>query len=353
VRPPDYWRRSGAGIDEGGKLFSPVVESAMDCTDLTRRVLLAGLAATPLAGRAAAQSDWPDRTVRVMVPYPPAGGADTTARILYAKLSEDFGQQFAIENRGGAGGTIGEAVVAKAEPDGYLILHDATAFSVNSSLYASLPFDYRKDFDPVFLVALVANILVVTPSVPVSTVADIIAFAKAAPDGINMASSGNGTLQHLLLELFRRDAGIKINQVPYRGGGEALKDVMAGQVNFFFANGSSVVALIKAGKVKAIAHTGKGRLASLPDIPAMSDTLPGFEGYDWNGVFVPHGTAAAIVRKLNAGLNAALVSPQVSARFAELNIESHQNTPEQFGAYVESQMALWSRVIKEANIRLG
>ena len=325
----------------------------MPATGLTRRALFGAVAAMPCIGSARAQSHWPERPVRVLVPYPPAGGADTTARILYAKLSGDLGEQFAIENRGGAGGTIGEEVVAKAAPDGYTILHDATAFSVNSSLYSNLPFDYRKDFDPVVLVGLVANILVVTPSVPANTVAEVIALAKATPGGIDMASSGNGTLQHLLLELFRQRTGIKINHVPYRGGGLALTDVMAGQVKFFFANGSSAVGLIKGGKVKAIAHTGKGRLASLPDIPPMSDTLPGFEGYDWNGVFVPHGTPAAIVQKLNAATNAALVSPQVSARFAELNVESHQNSPDEFHAYVEDQMALWSRVVKDANIKLG
>ena len=238
-----------------------------------------------------------------MVPYPPAGGADTTGRIVFGKLGEALGQQFVVENRGGAGGTIGEAVVAKAEPDGYTVLHDATAFSVNSALYPNLSFDYNKDFDPVALVSLVPNILVVTPSVPVKTVADVIAFAKAAPDGIDMASSGNGTLQHLSLEMFRHVTGIKISHVPYRGGGLALNDVMAGQVKFFFANGSAAVGLIKGGKVKAIAHTGKGRLNSLPDIPPVSDTLPGFEAYEWNGVFVPHGTPAPIVQKLNAGIN--------------------------------------------------
>jgi tripartite-type tricarboxylate transporter receptor subunit TctC len=320
---------------------------------LTRRALLAVTAAVPFAGRASAQETWPNRPVRVMVPYPPAGGADTTARIIYARLSEDLGQQFAIENRGGAGGTIAEAIVAKADPDGYTILHDATAFSINGSLYENLSFDYRKSFDPVFLVGLVANILIATPSLPVNTVADVIAYAKSSPDGIDMASSGNGTLQHLLLELFARTAGIRINHVPYRGGGEAIKDVMAGQVKFIFSNGSSVFPLVKAGKVKAIAETGKGRLATLPDIPPMSDTLPGFEGYDWNGVFVPHGTPAEIVRKLNARLNAALISPQVSARFAELNVESRQNTPQEFGAYIESQMQLWSRIVKDANIKLG
>jgi tripartite-type tricarboxylate transporter receptor subunit TctC len=288
-----------------------------------------------------------------MVPYPPAGGADTTARILYARLSEDLGQSFAIENRGGAGGTIGEEVIAKAAPDGYAILHDATAFSVNGSLYQKLAFDYRKDFDPVVLVGEVANVLIASPSLPVTTVADVIAYAKAQPDGIDMASSGNGTLQHLLLELFGQRAGIKINHVPYRGGGLALTDVMAGQVKFVFSNGSAVVGLIKGGKVKAIAHTGKGRLASLPDIPALSDTLPGFEGYDWNGVFVPNGTPAPIVAKLNTAVNKALVSPQVTARFAELNVATRPTTPAEFGAYVEAQMALWSKVVKDANIKLG
>jgi len=321
--------------------------------DITRRTLLAGMAAAPFAGGAAAQSAWPDRPVRVMVPYPPAGGADTTARILFTKLGADLGQQFVIENRGGAGGTIGEAMVARAPADGYTILHDATAFSVNSSLYPDLTFDYRKDFDPVFLASLVPNILVATPSVPVKTVADVVAFAKASPGGIDMASSGNGTLQHLSLEMFRHMTGIKINHVPYRGGGLALTDVMSGQVKFFFANGSSVIGLINGGQVKAIAHTGKGRLAGLPDIPPVSDTLPGFEAFEWNGVFVPHGTPPAIVQKLNAGLNEALRSPDVSARFAQLNIESRPNTPEEFRTFVQGQMELWGRVLNEANIRLG
>jgi tripartite-type tricarboxylate transporter receptor subunit TctC len=302
---------------------------------------------------AAAQTAWPGRPGRVIVPYPPAGGADTTARIIFAKVSADLGQAFAIENRGGAGGTIAEAVVAKSAPDGYTVMHDATAFSVNGSLYPNLSFDYGKDFDPVFLVSLVPNILVVTPSVEVKTVADVIAMAKASPQGIDMASSGNGTLQHLSLEMFRFRTGIKINHVPYRGGGLALTDVMSGQVKFYFANGSSVFGLINGGKVKAIAHTGKGRLATLPDIPPVSDTLPGFEAYEWNGVFVPHGTPAEIVRKLNAGLNVALRSPEVAPRFAQLNIDSRPNSPEEFGAFVQDQMKLWSGVVKEANIKLG
>ncbi|HLZ06694.1 MAG TPA: tripartite tricarboxylate transporter substrate binding protein [Bradyrhizobium sp.] len=325
----------------------------MSGSKISRRALLAGLTTAPFVRSVAAQGAWPIRSVQVMVPYPPAGGADTTARILYAKVGTLLGQQFVIENRGGAGGTIGEAVVAKAAPDGYTILHDGTAYSVNGALYPHLPFDYNGDFDPVALVSLVPNILVVTPSVPVKTMADVIAYAKAAPDGIDMASSGNGTLQHLSLEMFRFMTGTKVNHVPYRGGGPALNDVMGGQVKFFFANGSSVVGLIQGGKLKAIAHTGKGRLKSLPDIPPVSDTLPGFEAYEWNGVFVPHGTPPVAVSTLNGAINKAIGSPDVKERFEQLNIDSRPNTPDEFRAFVKDQMERWGKVVKQANIKLG
>jgi tripartite-type tricarboxylate transporter receptor subunit TctC len=258
-----------------------------------------------------------------------------------------------IENRGGAGGTIGEALVAKASPDGYSILHDATAFSVNGGLYSSLPFDYIRDFDPVALVSLVPNILVVTPSLPVKTMADVIAYAKAQPGGIDIASSGNGTLQHLSLELFRFMTGVKVTHVPYRGGGPAVNDVIAGQIKFYFANGSAVVGMIQSGQLKAIAHTGKGRLKSLPDIPPMSDTLPGFEAFEWNGVFVPHGTPQPIITALNGAINQAIVSPEVKDRFDNLNIESRPTTPQEFRAFINDQMERWGKVVKEANIKLG
>lgn len=320
---------------------------------VSRRTLLAGIAAAPFVPSASAQAAWPNRSVSVMVPYPPAGGADTTARILYAKVGTILGQQFVIENRGGAGGTIGEAAVAKAAPDGYTILHDASAYSVNGALYSNLPFDYNKDFDAVGLVSLVPNILVVTPSLPVNTMADVIAYAKAAPDGIDIASSGNGTLQHLSLEVFRFMTGAKVNHVPYRGGGPALNDVIAGQVKFYFANGSAVVGMIQGGQVKAIAHTGKGRLKSLPDIPPASDSLPGFEAYEWNGVFVPHGTPPAIVSSLNGAINEAIRAPDVKERFEQLNIDSRRNTPEEFRAFVKDQIERWGNVVKEANIKIG
>ncbi|MEJ0078088.1 MAG: tripartite tricarboxylate transporter substrate binding protein [Alphaproteobacteria bacterium] len=322
----------------------------------SRRSVLEGagaaIAAPFLANSAAAQS-WPSRPVRVIIPYPPGGGADTTGRIYFAKLSEVLGQQFVIDNRGGAGGTIAEAVAAKADPDGYTVLYDATAFSVNPFLYQKLSFDYGKDFQPVFLASLVPNILVVNKDVPVQTVADVIAMAKAAPDGLDFASSGNGTVQHLSLEMFRHMTGTKINHIPYRGGGPALNDVMGGQVKFFFSNGSASIGQVQAGAVKAIAHTGKGRLGTLPDLPPVSDTIPGFEAYEWNGVFVPAGTSREIVQKLNAGLNAMLKHPEVTERLDKLNIDYRENTPEEFGAFVKAEMEKWSRVVKEANIKLG
>src|ERR1700719_1682680 len=188
-----------------------------------------------------------------------SGRADTVSRILLAKLSDGLGQQFVIENRGGAGGTIGAAVAAKAERDGYTVLYDATAFSVNPSLYARLPYDTLNDFQPVFLASLVPYLLVLHPSVEAKTVEDVIAIAKAAPGGLDWASSGNGTVQHLCLEMFRLRTGVKLNHIPYRGGGPALNDVIAGQVKFFFSNGAASIGHVESGALRAIAHTGRGR----------------------------------------------------------------------------------------------
>jgi tripartite-type tricarboxylate transporter receptor subunit TctC len=322
----------------------------------TRRTVLAGAAGglSLLSGRRAfAQSDYPTKPVKVIIPYPPGGGADTVGRILFTKLGEMWGQQFVIDNRGGAGGTIAAAAAAKADPDGYTILYDATAFSVNPFLYPKLPYDSLKDFQPVFLASLVANLLVVNNSVEAKTVNDVIAIAKATPDGLPWASSGNGTVQHLAMEMFRFRTGVKLIHVPYRGGGPALNDLVSGQVKFFFSNGSSSVGLVQAGTIKAIAHTGHGRLGTLPNLPPVSDTLPGFEAYEWNGVLVPTGVSQPIIAKLNAGLNAVLKQPDIIARLKELNIEYRQNTPDDFRAFVTAEMEKWSKVIKDANIKLG
>jgi tripartite-type tricarboxylate transporter receptor subunit TctC len=324
----------------------------------TRRQIIgfaAGAAGAPFVGiaSAAAQAEYPVRPVRVIVPYPAGGGADTVSRILFARLSESFGQKFVIENRGGASGIIGASVAAKAERDGYTVLYDATAFSVNPSLYARLPYDTVNDFQPVFLASLVPNLLVVHPSVDANTVSDVIAIAKATPGGLDWASSGNGTVQHLSLEMFRLRTGVRLNHIPYRGGGPALNDLIAGQVKFYFSNGAASIGHVQSGAVRAIAHTGRGRLRTLPELPAVAETLPGFEAYEWNGVFVPAGTPAQIVAKLNAGLNAVLRRPEVIDRLNALNVEFRENAPEEFRDFVKAEMEKWGRVVREANITLG
>jgi len=326
----------------------------------TRRQMLKGAAAAagaPLlaATRTAfAQTDWPTRPIKVIVPYPPAGGADTVSRTLFQKLGEMWGgAQFVIDNRGGAGGAIGAAAVAKADSDGYTVLYDSTAHSVNPSLYPRLPYDTVKDFQAVFLAALVPNILVVNNAVAAKTVGDVIAIAKAAPGGLDWASSGNGTVQHLCLEMFRLRTGVNLNHIPYRGGGPALNDLIGGQVKFFFSNGAASIGHVQGGAIKAIAQTGRGRLGTLPDLPGVAETLAGFEAYEWNGVFFPAGTPPAIVAKLNAGLNAVLRQPDIAARLKQLNVDFRENTPDEFRAFVAAEMKKWARVIKEANIKLG
>jgi tripartite-type tricarboxylate transporter receptor subunit TctC len=210
-----------------------------------------------------------------------------------------------------------------------------------------------KDFEPIFLSALITNLLVVNKSVEAKTVADVIALAKATPGGLDWASSGNGTVQHLALEMFKHQAGIKLNHIPYRGGGPALNDLIAGQVKFYFSNAAASIGHVQSGTLKCIAHTGRGRLETLPDVPAVAETLPGFEAYEWQGVFAPSGIAPEIVARLNAGLNAVLRQPDVAARLKQLNVESRANTPEDFRAFVASEIDKWGKVVREANIKLG
>jgi tripartite-type tricarboxylate transporter receptor subunit TctC len=289
--------------------------------------------------------------VRVVVPYSTGGGADTVSRILFAKVSEDLGQPFVIENRAGGGATIGPAIVAKAPADGYTVLYHGTAHSINPALVPNLPYDTQKDFVPVFLAAQVPNLLVVYPPVQAKSVADVIAMAKAAP-GLDFASAGNGSVQHLALELFRSMAGVKLNHVPYKGGGPALNDMIGGHIKFFFSNASASTPFVKTGQLRAIAHTGRGRLASFPDLPPVSDTVAGFEAYEWNGVFLPAGTPPEVVNRLNAALNASLRSPKIMERLASLSVEARENSPADFAAFFQSELDKWGRVIREANIKL-
>lgn len=290
--------------------------------------------------------------MRVVVPYSAGGGADTVSRILFAKVAEDLGQAFVIENRAGGGGIIAPAFVAKAPADGYTILYHATAHSINPALVANLPYDTQNDFVAVFLAAQVPNLLVVYPPVPAKTVSDVIALAKSSPGGLDWASSGNGSVQHLALELFRAMTGVKLNHVPYKGGAPALNDMVGGHIKFFFSNASSSTPFVKSGQVRALAHTGRGRLAAFPELPPVSDSVPGFEAYEWNGVFVPAGTPAPVVNRLNAALNDALREPTVAERLAALSVQAKPNSPAEFAAFFKSELDKWGRVIREANIQL-
>lgn len=321
-----------------------------------RRALLGAAGAValgrPMPATAQAQP-WPQRPVRVLIPYAPGGGADTVGRILFGKLGEILGATFIIENRGGGAGTIGAAAAAQAASDGYTLLHDATALSVNPALFEGrLPYDTARAFRPVFLAGRVPNLFLVHPDVPARSVAEVVALAKAAvPRGLDVASSGNGTVQHMALEMFARAAGVTLNHIPYRGGGPALTDLIAGQVKFFFSNASASTGHVKAGRVRAVAHTGSKPIAAFPDLPAVAETLPGFEAYEWNGVLVPAGVPDAIVRRLSEGLNAAIQDRTVAERLAGLNVESAPNTPAEFAAFLAAETEKWGRLVRQAGIR--
>jgi tripartite-type tricarboxylate transporter receptor subunit TctC len=319
----------------------------------TRRGLV-GLSLAGLATPALAQPNWPERPVRVVVPYNAGGGADVIARTLFNKLALLLGQNFVIENRGGGAGIIGATVVAQAPADGYTLLHDATALSVNPSLFEGrLPFDTERAFRPVFLAGLLPNLLLCHPNAPQRTVPEVIALAKATPGGVNWASGGNGGVQHLAIEMFSRMAGVRLNHIPYRGGAASAQDVAAGNVPFSFSNAATANAPLRGGLVRAIAHTGTGPLAALPGLPAVADTLPGFEAYEWNAVFAPAGTPDAVVRRLNQGLNEALRDAEVQSRLAAVSLLSRANTPEELGAFFAAELAKWGNLVREAGIRPG
>jgi tripartite-type tricarboxylate transporter receptor subunit TctC len=319
----------------------------------TRRATLSALLATPFLGaKAMAQaSDWPNRPVRVVVPWPPGGGADTTARMIFPKLAQKLGQPFVIENRPGASGSIGAAEVARAAPDGYTLLHDATPLAINPFLLR-VSFDALNDLKAVFLPMQVPMLLVMHPSQAPKSLAEVIALAKARPGGLDWASSGNGSAQHLALELFTRAAGITVNHVPYRGGGPAMTDVVAGQVGYFFGNSNVALPFVRGERIRAVAHTGRGRIAAFPDLPAIGDTLAGYEAYEWNCILAPARTPAAIIEKLNSALNEVAQDPEVVARYTQLAMVVQPNSAAQAEAFLRSETEKFGRVIREANIKL-
>ena len=304
-----------------------------------------------LTPAAFAQGSFPAKPITLIVTYPPGGGADAMARLIAPKLGEALGQPVTVENKPGASGQIGAAAVAKATPDGYTLMLDASSFAVNPALYPRLPYDSLKAFKPIGVIALFPNVVLVNPNFSARNVAELIAAARKGKDAISYASSGNGSAQHLAGALFESAAKVDMVHVPYKGGGPALTDVIAGHVPLFFGNLASTLQQVQSGKLKALAVTSTGRSAILPDVPTLAEAgVSGAEIYEWNAVFAPAGTPEAVLVKLASALQQALDTPEVRARIAQLGGELQKTSPEQATAFVQQQIGLWGRVIKERGI---
>ena len=298
-----------------------------------------------------AQGNYPSKPITLVVTYPPGGGADAMARLIAPKMAEALGQPVVIDNKPGAGGQIGAAAVAKAAPDGYTLMLDASSFAVNPSLYPKLPYDSLKAFQPVGVVALFPNVVLVHAGFPARNIAELTAAARKSKDAVSYASSGNGSAQHLAGALFESSAQVDMVHVPYKGGGPALNDVIGGQVPLFFGNLASTLQHVQSGKLRALAVTSGKRSPILPDVPTLSESgLKGTEIYEWNAVFVPANTPEPVVKKLATAFQQALESPEVKARVAQLGGDIQKGSPEQARKFIEQQIQLWSRVIKERNI---
>ena len=322
-----------------------------------RRVLGIALCAAAgfLPGMSIAQQAYPTHPVRVIVPFPAGGTTDIFARLVGERLSQSLGQQFVIENRGGAGGNIGADAVAKAEPDGYtLVMGTVGTHAINPSLYAKMPYDALNDFAPVAYVAGVPNLMVVNPrTVKATTVQVFIAEAKASPRKFNMASSGNGTSIHLSGELFKQMTGVEMPHVPYRGSGPAVNDLIAGQVDVMFDNLPSSIEHAKAGSLRAIAVTSRQRSRALPEVPALAEAgLPDFEATSWFALFAPKGTPREITTKLNQEVRKALESSELQKRFADLGGEIKLMAPDELMALVRAEHDKWAKVVKTSGAKV-
>ncbi|HEY7788853.1 MAG TPA: tripartite tricarboxylate transporter substrate binding protein [Casimicrobiaceae bacterium] len=305
------------------------------------------LTVAPLALAQGAAS-YPAKPIRLVVPFPAGGTTDILARAVAQKLSEAWGQQVIVDNRPGAGGNIGSDLVAKSAPDGYtLLMGTVGTHAINPSLYAKMPYDHVKDFAPVILVAGVPNVLVVNPSLPVHSVQELIAYAKANPGKLNFASSGNGTSIHLSGELFKTMTGVQMTHIPYKGSAPALTDLVGGQVQLMFDNLPSSLPFIKAGRLRALAVTSGTRAAALPDLPTLAESgLAGFEASSWFGVLAPAGTPRDIVAKLNGAIATWLASPEAREKLSSQGAIAAGGTPDAFARHIAAETVKWAKVVK-------
>lgn len=316
-------------------------------------IAFAAIAPSAQAQVNAAAVNYPVRPIRFICPLAPGGSVDIASRAIAQKLSESLGQQVVVDNRSGGGGNIGAEIASKAPPDGYtMVMGSSSTFAVNPTLYRNLKYDAIKDFSPVSMVSFAPNVLVVHPTVPANSVKELVALAKAKPGYLSFASSGTGGAPHLAGELFKMVAGVDIVHVPYRGTGQAVADLLAGQVPMSFGTALALLQHIRGAKLRALAVTSHGRIAALPEIPTMAEAgLPGVEVTSWNGVLVPAGTSRAIVVKLNREIVRILNSPEMKERMSAQGAIASGNTPEEFSAYIKAEIAKWGKVVRAAGLR--
>jgi tripartite-type tricarboxylate transporter receptor subunit TctC len=308
--------------------------------------------AIPLAAATFAQTpSYPDKPIKIIVPYTPGGFNDTLARTVGAKLQAAWGQPVVVDNRPGGATVIGIDAAAKAPPDGYTLVVTPFSFAVNQSIFKKLPYDPVKDFAPITLAASTANLLVVSPSLPVNSVKELIALAKAKPGALNYASTGTGSSNHLSMEKFKQMAGIDVTHVPYKGSAPAVTDLLGGQVGLMFDNISNVAQHVKSGKLKAIAVTTPAPSPHAPGVPTVIEAgVPGYEVGVWFGFAAPAGTPKPIIDKLNAEINKVLQLPDVKEKFAAQGVDVIGSTPEQFAAHLQEQSAKWGKVVRDAGV---
>ena len=308
----------------------------------------------PIASAADSADTYPSKPVRIVVPFTPGGSTDILARAIGQKLAEAWGQPVVIENRPGAGGNVGVDLVAKSAPDGYTIVmgHIGT-FAANPALYKQLPYDPVRDFAPITLVAMVPNVLVVGPAVQAKTLGELVAYAQANPGKLDYGSGGNGSAAHLATEYFRMRTGVQMQHVPYKGTGPAVADLLGGQIGVMITGALPLLPHIKSGKLRALAVASPKRLAILPDVPTIAESgYPGFSAVQWYGLFAPAATPKEIVAKINRDAVKALRDPAVAERLASEGAEPVGDTPEQFGAFVKSEIELWGKVIRESGAKV-
>jgi tripartite-type tricarboxylate transporter receptor subunit TctC len=306
-----------------------------------------------MTGRARAQEEWPQRQVTIVVPFSAGGSADLIGRLLGQHLQAKFGVPFVIENRGGAGGSIGTAVVAKAPPDGYtLLIGTVSTHAINPSLYAKLPFDVERDFEPVSLLVRLPNLLIVNKDVPAKTVPELVDYLKANAGKVNFGSSGNGTSSHLAAVMFQLATGTQMTHVPFRSTSEEMNNMMGGHIQLAIDSMTTIWPLAKAGEVRAVAVSTPERVAAAPDVPTIGETIKGFEATGWQGLYAPAATPRAIVDKIAAEVRRIFGDPAVKAALENVGGEPAPMTPDAFAGFARAERVKWAEVVKAAGVRI-